>query len=450
MKKGICLVVLIFLLGKCFSQQIASFPLAEKKIMMKEVIAASRHAWKGYVKFARGFDDLKPVSQKGRNWYKESMMMTPIDAYDCFILLGMKKEASEAKSMILSLTNFNLNNEVQLFEVTIRLLGGLISAYESGKDNRFLALAVDLADRLLPAFNSTTGMPYRYVHLQTGKTRDELNNPAEIGTLMLEFGQLSKLTGNKIYYEKAKKAIMEVFHRRSPIDLVGTRIHVNSGEWDNTQSHISGMIDSYYEYLYKAWILFGDKDFLDAWNSHKPAIHKYLLAKQDSGWFYQHVDMNSGNVVNTRYGALDAFYAGLLAYSGDVGTATKVQEGNWYMWGHYNIEPEDFDFKTGQVYDDSYSLRPEILESCFYLFRATKDEKYLRMGKKIIGDIFKHCRVEAGFTSLRSVKTFEKGDYMHSFFFAETLKYAYLLFAPTSALDLNKKVFNTEAHAFSK
>jgi mannosidase alpha-like ER degradation enhancer 2 len=67
------------------------------------------------------------------------------------------------------------------------------------------------------------------------------------------------------------------------------------------------------------------------------------------------------------------------------------------------------------------------------------------MGRRFFADLVRHCRVEAGYAPLRSVVTKEKGDRMHSFFLAETLKYLYLLFAD-DALDLDAVVLNTEAH----
>jgi hypothetical protein len=158
--------------------------------------------------------------------------------------------------------------------------------------------------------------------------------------------------------------------------------------------------------------------------------------------------MNTGKELSPVYGALDAFYAGLCAYAGDVPTARQVQKANYHMWTRFNIEPEEFNFQTGQLLSAYYILRPENLESCFYLYRTTRDPQYLRMGQRMVNDILEHCRHETGFASLKNVQTFEKANSMQSFFFAETLKYAYLLFAPDAAADLKKIVFNTEAHPF--
>lgn len=451
MKRFFCIVLFLTqsLPRVLFAQgETGKFPEEMRTVMCDKVKAAAQHAWKGYKDHAFGADDLRPLTKTSRNWYKHSMLMTPVDAFDTFTMLGLTTEAKEAKDIILSKLDFNVDNEVQVFEITIRLLAGLIAAYEMDGDQKFLMLATDLGNRLMPAFNTPTGMPYRYVQLQTGKIRDSINNPAEIGTLMMEFGKLSKLTGNKVYYDAAKKAIMQVYAKRSSIGLVGEQLDVTTGKWVSTQSHISGYIDSYYEYLYKSWILFGDKDFLDAFETHNKAIKKYLIDKTSHGWFMRHVDMNTGKESATTYGALDAFYAGLCAFAGDIPTAEKIQEANYYMWTHFNMEPEEFNYKTDSITSSYYILRPENLESCFYLYRLSHKNEYLWMAKKMVEDILDHCRTETGFASLKNVRTYEQANSMESFFFAETLKYAYLVFAPASAADLHKIVFTTEAHPF--
>jgi len=430
------------------AQKDAPFSDEMKMEMCNKVKEATQHAWKGYKDFAWGADDLKPLTKTPKTWYKQSMLMTPVDAFDTFTLLGLTTEAKEAKELILTKLDFNIDNDVQVFEITIRLLAGLITAYEMDGDKNFLTLATDLADRLMPAFNSKTGMPYRYVHLQTGKTRDGINNPAEIGTLMMEFGKLSKITGNNKYYHAAKKGMMYVFNNRSSLDLVGEQIDVETGKWVNTRSHIGAYIDSYYEYLYKSWLLFGDKDFKTAFDVHNAAIKKHLISKTLKGWFMHQVDMNTGKQIGNTYGALEAFYAGLCAFAGDVETGRQIQDANYYMWTRFNIEPEEFDFKADTITSAYYVLRPENLESAFYMYRLTSENKYLWQGKVMVESIIEHCKNDVGFASLKNVQTFEKTNSMESFFFGETLKYAYLIFAPESILDFKKVVLTTEAHPF--
>ena len=241
-----------------------------------DVRAEFLHAWNGYKQYAWGHDDLKPLSKSYHDWYGEPLLMTPVDALDTMILMGLKDEANTTKDYIVQHLSFDKDISVQNFEVTIRLLGGLLSGYQLTGDKRLLALAEDLGNRLLPVFESPTGLPYRYVNLKTGKVRDAKTNPAEAGTLLLEFGTLSKLTGRPIFYEKAKRALVAIYNRRSAIGLVGTWIDVETGEWKDTDSHISGAIDSYYEYLLKCWLLFGDEDCHRMWLDSIVAINKYL------------------------------------------------------------------------------------------------------------------------------------------------------------------------------
>ena len=446
MKKLPILLLLPLIQITAEAQEYAPFSVQMKQQLCEKVKQAALHAWDGYKKFAWGNDDLKPLSKTSKNWYKTTLLMTPVDAFDTFTLLGLDTAAKEAKELILTKLDFNSDNEVQVFEITIRLLAGLLTAYELDGNARFLTLAEDLGKRLLPAFRSVTGMPYRYVHLQTGKIRDSINNPAEIGTLMMEFGKLSRLTGNPVFYNTAKKGVMEVYNRRSKLDLVGEQIDVNTGKWVSTQSHISGYIDSYYEYLYKSWKLFGDTDFKKAFDTHNTAIKRYLVSKTGNGWFMRHVDMNTGTESATTYGALDAFYAGLCAYAGDIETARQIQLANYFMWTKFNLEPEEFNFMNDSLISPNYILRPENLESCFYLYRLTHENRYLWEGKVMVESILDHCRTDIAFAALKDVRTFEKQNSMESFFFGETLKYAWLIFAPESALDLSKVVLNTEAH----
>jgi hypothetical protein len=342
--------------------------------------------------------------------------------------------------------SFDRDVYVKNFEITIRLLGGLLSSYQLTNDKRLLDLADDLGNRLLPVFNSPTGLPYVYVNLKTGQVRDTKTNPAETGTLLLEFGTLSKLTGKSIYYEKAKRALMETFKRRSAIGLVGSIIDVETGAWVDADSHISGGIDSYYEYLWKCWLLFGDKDCHEMWQASINTINKYLADEVRGELWYGHADMNTGKLTVPQYGALDAFFPALLAHSGDVARARRLQESSFKMWNLHGIEPEIIDYKTMEIVYNGYHLRPEIAESTYYLHHFTRDPQYRKMGEKIFDDFVKYCRVDAGYAALDDVVTKEKRDEMESFVLAETFKYFYLLFSPPDTLDFDKVVFNTEAH----
>ncbi len=408
------------------------------------------HAWDSYKQYAWGHDALKPLSRQPHDWYGTSLYMSPVDAYDVMLIMGLKNEAAEAKRLILDSLRFDKNIEVQSFEITIRLLAGLLSAYQMDGEPRFLSLAEDLGKRLLPVFDTPTGMPCRFVNLQTGKIRDSLNNPAEIGTALLEFGTLSKLTGKPVYYEKAKNALVQLYNRRSKIGLVGSVINVQTGEWVDKESHIGGGIDSYYEYLIKAWLLFGDKDCKAMWDEHVKAINAYIADTAHGGLWYGQADMETGKRTGTYFGSLEAFFPAVLCLAGDVERAEKLEESCYKMWNLYGIEPEQIDYATMKVTAKQYYLRPEVIESAYYLYHFTGDPKYLRMGETFFHGLVKYCRTEAGFARLEDVTTKEKADGMESFFFAETLKYLYLLFAPKEALPFDQMVFTTEAHPVRK
>jgi mannosidase alpha-like ER degradation enhancer 2 len=418
----------------------------DREHLAEQVRTEFLHAWDGYRIFAWGHDDLKPLTKTYHDWYSESLLMTPVDSLDTLVLMRFDDEAKKTTELIARNLRFDKDIEVQNFEITIRLLGGLLSGYQVTGDKRLLDLADDLGKRLLPVFESKTGIPYRYVNLKTGKTSGEITNPAEAGTLLIEFGTLSKLTGKPVYYDKAKSALEAVFERRSNIGLIGTRINVETGEWTNTDSHISAEIDSYYEYLLKCWKLFGDEGCRDMWKASIGPINKYLADDTKTGLWYGHADMNSGKRTETTFGALDAFFPAVLALSGDVDRAKRLQVSSFLMWNKYGIEPEVYNYETGEVEHPGYPLRPEIIESTYYLYRYTKDQRYLEMGKKIFEDFQRYCRTEAGYAALKNVITKERSDSMQSFVLAETFKYFYLLFAPEDTLEFDKVVFNTEAH----
>jgi mannosidase alpha-like ER degradation enhancer 2 len=315
-----------------------------------------------------------------------------------------------------------------------------------GGDPAFLRLAIELADRLLPAFDSPTGMPFRYVNLHTGATRDSASNPAEIGTLMLEFGALSKITGNPVYYDRAKRAVEELFRRQSRLGLVGSTIDVRTGTWLDTRSHVGGGIDSYYEYLLKAWLLFNDLDFRRMWKASVASINRSIADDRFGGLWYGQVDMATGRRVATHFGALEAFLPAVLILAGERSRAERLMSSVQRMWTTFSVEPETLDYSRMTIVSPEYHLRPESLESAYYLFTFTGDGRYREMGRMMFQALERWTRTEAGFAALADVRTREKRDRMPSFLFAETLKYAYLLFAPSETLSLREVVFTTEAH----
>ena len=217
--------------------------------------------------------------------------MTPVDAFDTMLIMGLDDEADATRAYLDEHLSFDHDIWVQVFEITIRILGGLLSAYQMTGDRQLLALAEDLGRRLLPAFDSPTGMPYMYVNLRTGETGGPTrgaagqaptraprgaSNPAEIGTLILEFGTLARLTGDQEFYDKPKRALVALFDRRAKTRPRRRRDQRRTGEWTSRTSHIGGGIDSFYEYLVKCERLFDDADCGRMAKATLAAANKYL------------------------------------------------------------------------------------------------------------------------------------------------------------------------------
>ncbi|HEY6446861.1 MAG TPA: glycoside hydrolase family 47 protein [Acidobacteriaceae bacterium] len=446
------LAAALLLFASAVPAQTPSAPAAPSQSeMAQQVRDQFLHAWNGYHQYAWGHDELRPLSNKPFDWYGASLYMTPVDALDTMIVMGLTQQADEDRHLIDTQLSFDKDIYVKNFEITIRMLGGLLSSYELTNDPRLLALADDLGTRLLPAFNSPTGMPWVEVNLKTGATRGEDTNPAEVGTLLLEFGTLSRLTHKPVYYQKAKAAVIAVYNRRSPLGLFGDEINVRTGAWTGTTANINGGSDSYYEYLLKAWKLFGDEDCHRMWESSLAALNQYVAQEVtypsgQTGFWYGEANMNTGARTGTEYGALAAFFGGSLALSGDLDRARRLQDSNYKMWTLTGIEPELIDYTSMKILSPGYELRPENIESAYYLYYFTHDPKYRQMGMTYFESIVKNCRTPSAFAALSSVKTMTQRDDMESFFFAETMKYLYLLLGAPDRIDLSKTVFNTEAH----
>lgn len=403
------------------------------------------HAWNNYKRFAWGHDELNPVSRTPHDWHASSLLMTPVDALDTLLVMGLDGEAAATRAYLTGHLRFDKDIVVKNFEIVIRILGGLLSAHQMTGDARLLALAEDLGNRLKPVFDSPTGLPYMYVNLANGRTSGVVSNPAEIGTLILEFGTLAKLTGRSEFLEKARRALLILHERRADTGLVGEGINVETGAWTNPASHVGGGIDSYFEYLLKCERLFGDAQCGEAWRASVRAVNAHLSDDVNGALWYGEADMRTGRRTARTYGALHAFWPAVLAMGGDLDRARRLQDSSFRMWTLHRVEPELIDYGTMQVVSAGYQLRPEIIESAYYLHHYTGDTRYLDMGQRFLDDLQANCRVENGYTTLKSVITGEQGDRQHSFFLAETLKYLYLLFAP-GAVDFDAVTFNTEAH----
>uniref|UniRef100_S4RPA3 alpha-1,2-Mannosidase n=1 Tax=Petromyzon marinus TaxID=7757 RepID=S4RPA3_PETMA len=298
----------------------------------------------------------------------------------------------------------------------------------------------------------SSGLPYPRVNLKHGMVRPQSRTGVEVdtctacaGTMLLEFAALSRLTGDSVFEDHARRAMDFLWDKRQRgSNLVGTVINIHTGDWVRRDSGVGAGIDSYYEYLFKAYILLGDDTFLERFNIHYEAIMKYI--SQPPLLLDVHMHKPTLNA-KTWMDALLAFFPGLQVLKGDIRPAIETHEMLYQVTRRHNFLPEAFttDFR---VHWGQHPLRPEFAESTYFLFKATGDPYYLEVGKSIVENLNKLARVPCGFAAMKDVRTSSHEDRMDSFFLAEMFKYLYLLFAEKEDLvfDIEAYVFTTEAH----
>jgi mannosidase alpha-like ER degradation enhancer 1/mannosidase alpha-like ER degradation enhancer 2 len=422
----------------------------QETALAQEVKKETQRTWQAYQQYAWGYDVLLPISKSAENWYDTPLYISPIDAFSTLKVMGLDEEASRIERYVADSISFDKDIYVKVFEVNIRVLGGLLSMYQYTGNGKILAQAKDFGDRLLPAFGSATGMPYYWVNLKTGAVKGNTINVAEAGTYTFEMGILSYYTQNPVYYQAAKKATKAVFDRRSKIGLVAEVINVETGDWIDSTSHICACIDSYYEYLYKTWVMFGDPEIKAIWDESILAVNKYLPEEKDSLLWYGRVNMNTGEKTSSVVTLYDAFFPAVLSLSGNMDRAERFQYTWDWLWNKYGLEPMAYDYSIDKITYPVYDLNPEIIESAFYLYHFTGNETYRKMATKYWEDIKRYCRTDVAFTAIEDVETKEKRDYMATYFLAETLKYFYLVFSDQPEVNPTDYVFSTEAHNFKK
>jgi hypothetical protein len=428
----------------------------EVSMLQDNVKKETLRSWNAYKKYAWGHDVLLPLSKSHKDWYEGSLGISPIDAYSTLKLMGLEKEAKEIEEYTLAM-NWDKDLFVQTFEVNIRILGGLLSMYHATKNEAILAKAKDFGDRILPAFNTPTGIPAHSVNLRTGKLAGNLGegkgdvvNVAQAATYLFEFGILSYDTKNPKYYQAAKKATKAIFNRKSKIGLPGEQININTGEWVGTKwHHIQAGVDAYYEYMYKSWMLFPDPEIKGIWDFSKSKIDTYLLDEFEGHTFYTIVDMETGEVLKRSVSLYDAFFPAIQAISGDIPAAEKNQKTWDWLWDKNGLLPSRYKYDEDRIEYANSEINPEIIESAYYLHEITGKEEYLNMIKKYWKDINKYCRNDVAYNSIKDVRTKEPKDYLATYVFAETFKYFYIAFSQ-GEFDFNAHVFNTEAHTFKK
>uniref|UniRef100_U3FC87 alpha-1,2-Mannosidase n=2 Tax=Micrurus TaxID=8634 RepID=U3FC87_MICFL len=443
----------------------------QKREKIKEMMS---HAWNNYKHYAWGLNELKPISKQGHssNLFGNIQGATIVDALDTLYIMEMKEEFKEAKEWVEKNLNFNVNAEISVFEVNIRFVGGLLSAYYLSGEEIFRKKAVELGEKLLPAFNTPTGIPWALLNIKSGIGR---NWPwasggssilAEFGTLHLEFIHLSYLSGNPLFAEKVMN-IRKVLNRLDkPEGLYPNYLNPNSGQWGQHHVSVGGLGDSFYEYLLKAWLMSDktDEEAKEMYYNAVQSIETHLIRKSSNGLMY--IAEWKGGLLEHKMGHLTCFAGGMFVLGAD--GASTDQTGHHTELGaeiartcHESYDrtgmklgPEAFRFDGGveaiatRQNEKYYILRPEVIETYMYMWRFTHDPKYRQWGWEAVEALEKYCRVDGGYSGLRDVYSNRKShdDVQQSFFLSETLKYLYLLFSEDDILPFEHWVFNTEAH----
>lgn len=433
----------------------------------EKVKDAMLHAWTAYEKYAWGNDELQPQSKNGVNSFG-GLGATLIDALDTLYIMGLDEQFQKAKEWVANSLDFNKNYDASVFETTIRVVGGLLSAYDLSGDKVFLEKAKDIADRLLPAWDTPSGIPYNIINLAHGNA----HNPgwtggdsilADSGTEQLEFIVLSQRTGDLKYQQKVENVILEL-NKTFPADgLLPVYLNPHRGTSSHSTITFGAMGDSFYEYLLKVWIqgnrTVAVKHYREMWETSMKGLLTLVRRTKPSSFAY--IAEKIGTSLIDKMDELACFAPGMLAlgssgYGSDESQKflSLAEELAWTCYNFYQSTPtklagENYFFNSGQDMSVGTSwniLRPETVESLFYLWRLTGNKTYQEWGWNIFQAFEKNSRVESGYVGLKDVNTGVKDNMMQSFFLAETLKYLYLLFSPPSVIPLDEWVFNTEAH----
>ncbi|KAG5438683.1 hypothetical protein PCANB_002403 [Pneumocystis canis] len=461
------------------------------EIRKKHVKEAFLHSWEGYKKNGWGKDKYNPVSKTGsNNILSNGAGWIIIDSLDTLYIMGLYHELHYARDWINSSLDFDQDEYISTFEATIRMLGGLLSAYFLTKDNLYLIKATDLSNRLLNAFNSPSGIPYSSVNLHNGNTHiyggSGYASTAEAATLQLEFKYLSFLIKSKKHWDKVEKVMKVIKDNNVKDGLVSIFINIASGKFENNYISLGSRGDSYYEYLIKQYLLTQkeEKIYLEMFEEAVEGIKKHMIKHSKPSGFTFVAELPNGinNPISPRMEHLACFLGGTLALGAKEMLNPKTKQKNsiekynstlklaeeltrtcfeMYNTTASKLSPEIVYFNLENNTDkdiliddhDAYNLqRPETAESLFILWRITKNETYRDWGWIIFKGFQNYAKVEGGYTSIKNVLTNPPivGDNMESFWLAETLKWLYLLFSPDDILPLDEIVFNTEAHPFPR
>lgn len=480
-------------------------------------------SWGAYKEHAWKQDELLPISGGSKTTFG-GWGATLVDSLDTLWIMGMTEDFDEAVQAVTEIDFAPGNGELNMFETTIRYLGGLLSAYDltNCKDSRLLGKAMELGDMIYMSFDTPNRMPITRWSAKKAASGQEQSAAAqgiiaELASFNLEFTRLSQLTGDMRYYDAVTHVTALLSEQQNSTKIPGLwPVGINVEQADLTHGSLFSlgtMADSAYEYLGKTYQLLHNtgltaSQYAAMYASAVDAIVSHLLIRPKTP---DNADIlmptaariDAHGTITPDYTAqhLVCFAGGMLALGSRLlGNTThldydrRVTDACIWSYTHApnGIMPEMFRMTPCPshapcVYDDAtskaqqfpgfervtdarYMLRPEAIESVFYMYRITGERRYQDIAWSMFEAIEKRTRTSIANAAIRDVtlkvepketSELRRGvsvgaedgelgleDSMESFWLAETLKYFYLVFSEPDVLSLDDWVFNTEAHPF--
>lgn len=426
-----------------------------------------------------------------RNDALGNVSLTLLDNLDTLIIMEQWDELLRALAYLKSSKTafFDQNTTVQVFEASIRWLGGLLLAHllltdidwshdENARgiaadyDGFLLVMAYDLGLRLIPAYKTSTQLPLPRINLKYGlqAVPNHLNVEtctSGATTPFVEFSLLLRLTGDVQFELHTSSTFWKLWLLRLPLGLLPMSIDPLNNKWLDEITGIGALVDSFYEYALKGAILFDDDHLWSVFARSYLSLLTHLAQGSgvDGYTFFANVNIGTGAVALQWIDLLGAFWAGVQVLAGRLSDAVSSHLVYLKIWDHFDAIPERWMTQTmgvaathhHQLHDavplEWYPLRPEFIESTYYLYRATKDPMYLQIGLRILHLFETRYKAPCGFAGVQDIRTGKVQNRMETFVLGELLKYLYLLFddANTSyvhraGMKLRNWVFSTEAH----
>ena len=431
---------------------LAAMPVSGESVdapaLAAAVRAEMRRAWGQYRERAWGKDQIRPISGGYESFPLKDhhLGLSLIEAMDTLWVMALDAEFADALGWVRAELSFDVDGELSVFETIIRLVGGLLSAHHACGDPVLLTKARELADRLMPAFETSTGMPYRYVNLRTGAVRDAASNPAETGTCITELGTLSRLTGDPRYLRAAKRSMLAMYATRTRLGLLADKVDVRTGERLSRRATVGPPSDSFYEYCWDGWQLFGDRDCRRMYDTLTAAILRHQQVRVGGRLWFRDVDAETGAPLSSEQDELASFYGGLLAQGG-AGAIGGDYTRSWaWVQDRFGVVPESHDYLTGRPTLVSNALRPELADAAFNHWLLDRRPEWRAIGAKHFLAMRRWSRAAYGYADLADVTTKRQADHCPGYWWSEQMKYYWLLFSDTPRFDYRRNYLSTEGN----